>query len=102
MNELKILIFISFCSNSQKTPTHPPLILQLDLTDINSLPDKVDEVEKAIGSIDVLINNGGVSIRADILSTAMDVDIKVMLVNYFGGVALTKGLVFLKRKQKFR
>lgn len=67
------------------------MILTLDLTDINSLPDKIIEVENSIGSIDILINNGGVSIRADILSTTMDVDIKVMLVNYFGGVALTKG-----------
>lgn len=71
--------------------THPPVVLPLDLTDLNGLPDKVAEIEKIFGHIDILINNGGVSVRADILSTAMDVDIKVMLVNYFGSVALTKG-----------
>lgn len=66
-------------------------MLPLDLTDLNGLPDKVAEIEKIFGHIDILINNGGVSVRADVLSTAMDVDIKVMLVNYFGSVALTKG-----------
>lgn len=55
------------------------------------MPEKVDEIEKIFGYIDILINNGGVSVRSDVLSTAMDVDIKVMLVNYFGSVALTKG-----------
>lgn len=65
------------------------------------MPDKVDEIEKIFGHIDILINNGGVSVRSDVLSTAMDVDIKVMLVNYFGTVALTKAVLptMLKRKE---
>lgn len=66
-------------------------MLPLDLTDLNGMPHKVSEIEKIFGHIDILINNGGVSVRSDVLSTAMDVDIKVMLVNYFGSVALTKG-----------
>lgn len=68
-------------------------MLPLDLTDLNSMPEKVSEIEKIFGHIDILINNGGVSVRSDVLSTAIDVDIKVMLVNYFGSVALTKGTV---------
>lgn len=72
-------------------PTHPPVILPLDLSDINSLPDKVDKVLSIFGHIDILLNNGGVSVRADVVSTTVDVDIKVMLVNYFGSVAMTKG-----------
>lgn len=75
------------------------MVLSLDLSDLNSIPDKVAEVEEKLGPIDILINNGGVSIRADILSTAMDVHIKVMLVNYFGTVALSKGLYTPKLRQ---
>lgn len=70
-------------------------MLPLDLTDLNGMPEKVAEIEKIFGHIDILINNGGVSVRSDVLSTAMDVDIKVMLVNYFGAVALTKGIRLL-------
>lgn len=46
---------------------------------------------KAFGHIDILINNGGISFRGDINNTNIDVDMKVMLVNYFGQVAVTKG-----------
>lgn len=81
--------------------THSPVIIPLDLSDINSLPDKVKEILEIHGQIDVLINNGGVSVRSDCLSTAIDVDIKVMLVNYFGTVALSKACLpsMIKRKE---
>ncbi|XP_055540320.1 dehydrogenase/reductase SDR family protein 7-like isoform X2 [Wyeomyia smithii] len=81
--------------------THSPVILPLDLSDISSLPLKIKEVLEIHGHIDIVINNGGVSIRSDCLSTAMDVDIKVMLVNYFGTVALTKACLpsMIERKQ---
>lgn len=75
----------------QRLETHQPVVVPLDLTDLNSLPEKVEHILKIFGHIDILINNGGVGVRADALSTAVDVDIKVMLVNYFGTVALTKG-----------
>lgn len=75
----------------QQIPTHPPVVVPLDLSDLNSLKEKVDHILKIFGHIDILVNNGGVGVRADVLSTAIDIDIKVMLVNYFGSVALTKG-----------
>ncbi len=65
--------------------------MPLDLSDLYSLPAKVDEILAIFGHIDILINNGGISVRADVVTTSMDVDIKVMLVNYFGSVAMTKG-----------
>lgn len=81
--------------------THSPVIVPLDLSDIGSLQSKVKEVLEIYGHIDIMINNGGVSIRSDCISTAMDVDIKVMLVNYFGTVALTKACLpsMIERKQ---
>jgi dehydrogenase/reductase SDR family member 7B len=84
---LKFYIF----SFVQPKTTHPPVIVALDLSDLNSLPAKVDEILAIFGHIDILINNGGISVRADVVTTSMDVDIKVMLVNYFGSVAMTKG-----------
>ena len=64
----------------------------MDLSDLNSLPDKVKQVlEIHPNGIDILINNGGISVRSDAISTTMDTDIKIMLVNYFGTVALSKG-----------
>lgn len=76
----------------QQIPTHPPVVVPLDLSDLNSLPDKVAKILKIFGHIDILVNNGGVSVRADVISTSVDVDIKVMAVNYFGSVAMTKGI----------
>lgn len=42
--------------------------------------------------IDILINNGGISVRANALDASLDIDLKVMTVNYFGTVALTKSI----------
>uniref|UniRef100_A0A1B0GIX9 Putative dehydrogenase n=1 Tax=Lutzomyia longipalpis TaxID=7200 RepID=A0A1B0GIX9_LUTLO len=74
-------------------PTHPPVVMPLDLTDVNGLQEKVAEILKIYGHIDVLVNNGGISVRSDALSLDISVDIKVMLVNYFGSVALTKAIL---------
>ncbi|XP_047348269.1 dehydrogenase/reductase SDR family protein 7-like [Vespa velutina] len=74
-------------------PTHPPVILSLDLTDINSLQSKVSKVLKIHGKIDILINNAGISYRGEVINTNVDVDIKVMLINYFAQIALTKAVL---------
>lgn len=66
------------------------MVVPLDLSDLNSLNDKIAGILKIFGHIDILVNNGGVSVRADAASTSIDVDIKVMAVNYFGSVAMTK------------
>jgi dehydrogenase/reductase SDR family member 7B len=75
--------------------------LPLDLTDLNAIPDKVKVVLDTFGHIDILINNGGISMRADAINTSIDVDIKIMLVNYFGTVAMTKAVLpsMIQRKE---
>jgi short-subunit dehydrogenase len=65
-------------------------ILPLDLAEPASLPDKAAEAENAFGRIDILINNGGVTQRALALETPVEVDRKIMEVNYFSGLILTK------------
>jgi len=72
-------------------PAYPPTVLALDLSELNSIPDFVTRALAVYNQVDILINNGGISVRADVVSTAVDVDLKVMLVNYFGSVSLTKG-----------
>lgn len=46
---------------------------------------------KLFGKVDILINNAGVSYRGEISSTQIQVDERVMAVNYFGQIALIKG-----------
>lgn len=65
-------------------------IITLDLTDGNSFPEKTKEALAAFGQIDMLVNNGGVSQRATVLETEMDTYRRLMEINYFGSVGLTK------------
>lgn len=69
------------------------VVLPLDLAVSNSHADKVAEAIKAFGQVDVLINNGGISQRSLVKETVLDVDRKLMEVNYLGSVSLTKQLI---------
>lgn len=68
-------------------------ILPLDLADAASLKAKAEEAEAFFGHVDILVNNGGISQRSLARDTQMDVDRKVMEVNYFGAIALSKYLL---------
>lgn len=65
-------------------------ILPLDISDFKALPKKASQAFKAFGTIDILINNAGVSQRSLIVATEFEVYQKLMEVNYLGTVALTK------------
>lgn len=65
-------------------------ILPLDLNEPDSLEDKAKEALKAFGHIDILINNGGISQRSMVMETSIETDRKIMEINYFSGVILTK------------
>lgn len=71
--------------------THSPIVMPLDLCDMDSLQQVINKITSITGHIDILINNGGISNRGTVLATSLTVDMKVMQVNYFGTVALTKG-----------
>lgn len=85
----------------QQVITHPPVVMPMDVSDLNALAEKIAQIEKMFGHIDVLINNAGISVRADVVSMAVDLDVQVMLVNYFGAVAVIKGLLFLMNHRLF-
>lgn len=68
-------------------------VLPLDLSETDQLPKKTEEAAEAYGSIDYLINNGGISQRSLAVDTDMSVIRKIMEVNFFGTVALTKAVL---------
>ncbi|XP_041364881.1 dehydrogenase/reductase SDR family member 7B-like [Gigantopelta aegis] len=78
---------------------HELHMVTMDLEDLASLQEKCQEAVSIFGEIDILINNAGVSFRGQIENTSLEVDQKVMLVNYFGHVALTKAILPTMRNQ---
>ena len=68
-------------------------VLPLDLAQSEHLKSKADEAVAAFGKVDILINNGGISQRSAIIDTSIDVDRKLMEVDYLGTVALSKALL---------
>lgn len=68
-------------------------ILPLDLENLDSLPQKVHEAWKCFGSIDVLINNGGISQRSLALETNLETEQKIMKVDFWGTTALSKAIL---------
>ncbi len=65
-------------------------IVPLDLAETESLPKKVQGATNFWGKIDFLFNNGGMSQRSLAAETDLEVIRKVMEVNFFGTVVLTK------------
>lgn len=69
------------------------LILPLDLADSDSFAGATEQVLAAMGRIDVLVNNGGISQRSLIRDTDLSVDRRIMEVNFFGAIGLTKAVL---------
>jgi short-subunit dehydrogenase len=68
-------------------------VLPLDLEDQFSVHSKAIEAETFFGAVDILINNGGISQRDTIVNTDMEVYRRLMEVNYFGTISLSKSLL---------
>ncbi|MBL7847824.1 MAG: SDR family oxidoreductase [Cyclobacteriaceae bacterium] len=75
-------------------------LLPFDLSEAANLQLITEAAIHLFGHIDILINNGGISQRSLAKDTLVNVDRKIMEVDYFGTVSLTKYLLphFLKRK----
>ena len=68
-------------------------VVSLDLTDLSKVDAVVSSVINQVGRVDVLVNNGGISQRSLVGETPLEVDRKIMEVNFFGAVGLTKALL---------
>jgi short-subunit dehydrogenase len=76
------------------------LVLPLDMTDIESLSGKVNDVLEYFGSIDVLFNNAGISQRGSVSASKFDVYRSIMELNFFGVIALTQAVLPVMLRQK--
>jgi len=74
-------------------------VLPLDVTDHDALPGAVQEVLAAYGSVDMLINNAGISQRSRCIDTGMDVYRQLMEVDVLGQIALTKAVLPVMYRQ---
>ncbi len=74
-------------------------IVTVDLLDTMGLGAKTSEALAAFGHIDIMVHNGGISQRGLVAETSMQVQRKVMEVDYFSYVELTSHLLphFIQR-----
>jgi dehydrogenase/reductase SDR family member 7B len=75
------------------------MVLPLDLTAADTFDEAVKKVVERFGRIDILVNNGGMSQRGTAVETELDVDRRIMEVNYFGNIALSKKVAPIMRSQ---
>ncbi|MCG8687969.1 MAG: SDR family oxidoreductase [Desulfobacterales bacterium] len=70
--------------------SYPLLTMECDVTDESACINVVEAAVKRFGSIDLLFNNAGITQRSLFENTKVDVVRKVMDVNFFGSVYMTK------------
>jgi dehydrogenase/reductase SDR family protein 7B len=76
------------CANPAKVT-----ILPLDLAALDTLANIAESALKIYGHIDMLINSGGISQRGLAIETTLATEQKLMTVNFWGTVTLTKALL---------
>lgn len=76
------------------------LCVPLDITNALQIEQALQQVLAEKGRIDWLINNAGLSQRALIQDTSMETERKIMEVDYFAHVAMTKAVLPTLLKQK--
>ncbi|RCW38881.1 SDR family oxidoreductase [Marinilabilia salmonicolor] len=69
------------------------MIQPLNLSDSAQIQQAVQKVTEELGNIDILINNAGISQRSLARETPVDIDRRIMEVNFFGMVQLTKAVL---------
>ncbi|MGX7689577.1 SDR family oxidoreductase [Flectobacillus roseus] len=74
-------------------PPKDILVLPLDMLDISSMSQKVEEVIHHFGHIDIVIQNAGVSQRSMVKDTVFQVYRDLMEINFFSVVALTQAIL---------
>jgi dehydrogenase/reductase SDR family protein 7B len=83
-----------------KTDPKNILILPLDLEHTENIEESVQKVISKFGRIDVLVNNSGMGHRTKAVNTPTAIDRKVMEVNFFGTINLTKAVARIMQQQQ--
>ncbi|SIS69794.1 Short-chain dehydrogenase [Chryseobacterium ureilyticum] len=68
-------------------------VIPLDLKSYKDMPDIAAKAIGTFGKIDILINNAGLSQRSLAMETDIEVDKRLMDIDFIGTVALTKAVV---------
>ena len=72
----------------------------LDLENQNNFVELAKKINSKYKRIDILINNGGISQRSLAKETPLEIDRKIMEINFFGNIALTKAVLPYMIKQQ--
>ncbi len=75
-------------------------VLPLDLENQVEFSAHFQSILDKYRRFDILFNNGGLSQRSEVHETSMEVDRRIMEINYFGNIALTKTVLPFLRKQQ--
>ena len=95
-NEVELKRVLSNLSDSSKH-----LILPMDLGNMTEVELLVTQVMERFGAIHYVFHCGGISQRATASESPIEIDRKIMEVNYFGTVILTKAVLPIMQKQEF-
>ena len=68
-------------------------VLPFNLTEHDKIPELAKEVINKFGKVDIVFHSGGVSQRSLAKDTLIEVDKRIMDINYFGTIILTKALL---------
>lgn len=77
------------------------VLFPLDLETASQQIETISEKLMQFGTIDYLFNNGGLSQRSTANETDIEVDKRIMEINYFGNIALTKAILPLFHQQGY-
>lgn len=76
------------------------LVLTMDMTDPAAFEEATEQVLSHFGRLDILVNNAGISQRSLAIDTDMAANRRVMEINYFGVIGLTKAVLPWFRQQR--
>ena len=90
-SELGAKVILSSRRNSElervaKKCKNETLLLNLDLNKQDEFKEKTQKIIAHFGTIDILINNAGLSQRSLADETSIEIDRKIMEINYFGTI----------------
>jgi dehydrogenase/reductase SDR family protein 7B len=87
-------------ASAAKLTNENSLILPFDLLDTSKAEEYIKVIIQKFGRIDLLVNNGGQSQRAEAIHTSTDAEKKLFEINYFSAVNISKAVLPYMLKQQ--